>query len=537
MIIKRHFVLFVSTLLIFFSCKKESPYWDADFSSPVASSSLSLSNLFPDTIITSNQNGSLSISFDDEFFAFNADSLVNIPDTTIYNTFQPIMFPGGYYPYSPGFSMDINSQDEVKFDFPNSIELKEAIIKSGKLKIVVKNPLRQPVIFKCIVISATKNGNILSFSIPIAAGSRQQPQVKDTLVDISDYKVSFSGAAGNRTNTIVQDLDFMIAPYASSDTIKYGDSLQSYITFQNLIPEFARGYFGNELITIGPDTTAFDFFDKINSGTLALDSTEINMTLKNEFGVDVRGNIKQLSSIHPLNGNIELISNTLNSPFNLSRAVAISNGGSPVIPSSKTISFTQSNSNITQFIGNLPKKIGYKLSTQINPLGNVSGFNDFVYYGTGIKANLSVKIPLRFSANNLVLKDTTTFNLDALTEQIDRINEGKLILKATNSYPFSLKLKGILLDENNNPIDQLITSPGNVIEAPLLDANLQVIESKVSIIYIPFDKAKLESMKRARKIAYYVEFNTANGNQSITFYKNYKLDLLLTSEFNYTIKQ
>ncbi len=277
MMFKRYFLLLISTLLIFFSCKKETPYWDADFSAPVASSSLSLSNLFPDSIISSNQNGSLSIRFDDEFFAFTADSLVNIPDTTIYNSFQPILFPGGYYPYSPGFTMDINAQDEVRFDFPNSIELKEAIIKSGKLKIVVKNPLRQPVIFKCIVLSATKNGSILNFSIPISAGSRQQPKIKDTLIDISNYKVSFSGAAGNKTNTVLQDLDFMIAPYASSDTIQYGDSLQSYITFQNLIPEFARGYFGNEVISIGPDTSAFDFFDKIHSGTLALDSTEINL--------------------------------------------------------------------------------------------------------------------------------------------------------------------------------------------------------------------------------------------------------------------
>ena len=530
-----YFILTVSTL--FFSCKKESPYWDADFSAPVASSSLSLSNLFPDTIITANQNGSLNILFDEEFFAFNADSLVNIPDTTIYNTFQPILFPGGYYPYGPGFTMDINAQDEVKFDFSNNIELKEAIIRSGKLKIVVKNPLRQPVIFKCLVLSATKNGNALNFSLPVSAGTQQQPRIKDTLIDITNYKVLFSGSAGNKTNTIVQDLDFMIAPYASSDTIRYGDSLQSFITFQNLIPEFARGYFGNEAINIGPDTTAFDFFNKIHSGTLALDSTEINLSLKNEFGVDVRGNIQQLSSIHPLNGTVQLNSTSLNSPFNLSRATAINNGGAPVIPSGRTISFNQSNSNITQFIGNLPKNIGYHLSAEINPLGNVSGFNDFVYYGTGIKANLSVKIPLRFSANNLVLKDTTTFNLDALTEQIDHINEGKLILKAFNSYPFSLKLYGVILDENNNPIDHLINSPGNVIDAPLLDANQQVIDSKVSIIYIPFDKSKLENMKRARKIAYYIEFNTGNGNQPVSFLKNYKLDLLLTSEFNYTIKQ
>jgi len=519
------------------SCKKEKTYWDVDLSLPVASSSLSLSNLFPDTIISANQNGSLSIFFDDEVFSYTADSLVKIPDTTIYNTFQPIMFPGGYYPYTPGFTLDINVQDEVRFDFPNDIQLKEAKIRSGKLKLLVKNPLRQPVIFKCFVLSATINGNPLSLAIPINAGTRENPTIKDTLIDISGYKVSFSGAIGNKTNTIVQDLDFMIAPYATSDTIRYGDSLQSYITFQKLVPDFARGYFGSQTVTIGPDSTNFDFFNNINSGTLALDSTEIVLSLKNEFGVDIRGNIQQLKSIHPANGTVSLISSSLNSPFNMSRATAISSSLSPVIATNKLLSFTQNNSNITSFIGNLPRKIAYQLSAQINPLGNVSGFNDFVYYGTGLKANLSVKIPLRFSANNIVLKDTTTFNIDALAEQINLVNDGKLILKATNSYPFSLKLTGILLDEFNHPIEQLISSPNNLIESPLLNVSQEVTSPKTSILYIPFDRSKLENMKRAKKIAYYIEFNTANGSQVVSFYKNYKLELLLTSEFNYTVKQ
>ena len=527
----------VFSALALTSCKKEKTYWDVDLSVPIASSSLSLSNLFPDTIISANQNGSLNITFNDEVFSYTADSLVNIPDTTIYNSFQLIMFPGGYYPYGPGFTMDINSQDEVRFDFPNDIQLKEVKIRSGKLRIVVKNPLRQPVIFKCYVLSATKNGNTLSLSIPLNAGTRENPTTKDTLIDISGYKVSFSGASGNKTNTIVQDLDFMVAPYASNDTIKYGDSLQSFITFQKLVPDFARGYFGSETITIGPDSTNFDFFNQINSGTLSLDSAEIKLSLKNEFGVDIRGNIQQLKSSHPINGTISLTSSSINSPFNMSRATAIPSLGSPVIPSYKLISFTQSNSNITSFIGNLPNKIAYQLSAQINPLGNVSGFNDFVYYGTGLRADLSVKIPLRFSANNLVLKDTTTFNLDALSEQLDLVNDGRLILKATNSYPFSLKLTGILLDENNQAIEQLIVAPNNSIDAPILDINQIVAADKTSIIYIPFDRSKLENMKKARKIAYYVVFDTANGNQAISFYKNYKLDLLLTTEFNYTIKQ
>lgn len=533
---KIYLALFI--VIVLFSCRKEKTYWDADFVAPVASSSLNLSNLFPDTLLTSNANGSLRIALESDLFSYTADSLLELPDTTIYNFLTTLFpFPGSYFTYQPGQSFDMNPQNEINFTIANGVKLKEAIIRSGKLRLLIYNPLRQPSNFRCSVTSASKNGIPLNIIIPMSPGTAANPFIKDTLVDVSDYKIDFSGVAGNKTNTIYQALSLDILTTAVADTFKHNDSIKSYITFVDLVPQYARGYFGTQVIQVGPDTTAFDIFNQISSGTLGLDSAEIKLTITNQFGVDLRSTINTLKSINPSNGNVNLTGTNIGTAFNVGRAIATGIPTSPVIESVKQLAYNQSNTNINSFVGNLPKQIAYDLNANLNPLGNVSGFNDFVYYGTSLKAKMNANIPLRFSANNIVLRDTTEFNASALEEQLSNINEGFLLLRAHNSYPFSLKITGVLLDENNNQLEALIAGPENEIQAPLLDGNGIVVATKETFLKIPFDRAKLENIVKAKKIAYYIEFNTANSPSSITFYDHYKLDLLLTADFNYTLNR
>ncbi|MBK6835360.1 MAG: hypothetical protein IPG89_14260 [Bacteroidetes bacterium] len=533
---KLYFIFAIA--IVFFSCRKEKTYWDADFVAPVASSSLNLSNLFPDTLLTTNANGSLKIEIESDLFSYTADSLLELPDTTIYNFITTLFpFPGSYFTYQPGQSFDMNPQNEITFDIANGVKLKEAIIRSGKLRLLIKNPLRQPANFRCSVTSATKNGIPLSIIIPMAPGTAANPFIKDTLVDVSDYKINFSGPAGNKTNTIFQALSLDILTTAVADTFKYNDSLKSYITFVDLVPEYGRGYFGTQVIQVGPDTTAFDIFNQISSGSLGLDSAEIKLTIINQFGVDLRSTINNLKSVNPSNGSVSLTGANIGTSFNVGRAIATGIPTSPVVETVKQLTYNQSNTNINSFIGNLPKQIVYDLNANLNPLGNISGFNDFVHYGTSLKARMNAYVPLRFSANNIVLRDTTEFNATALEEQLGNINEGFLLMRANNSYPFSLKITAVLLDENNNQLESLIAAPDNEIQAPLLDANNIVVASKETFLKIPFDKGKLESIVKAKKIAYYIEFNTANSPASITFYNHYKLDLLLTADFNYTLNK
>jgi hypothetical protein len=534
---KKILIPIVASFLLL-SCKKEKTYWDADIVSPVATSSLNLSNLFPDTLLTANSDGSLKIALETDLFRLTADTLLKLPDTTFENMYvPPFVFPGQYFTYNPGDNINFLPSNEVTFDIANGVKLKEAMIHSGKLHVEIFNPLRQPTIFTCSVSSATFNSVALSVTMPMPAGTQAHPAYRDTFIDVSNYHVNFTGQAGNKSNTVIQNMAIQISPLATMDTMKYGDTLRTNITFIDLVPQFGRGYFGTQTLQLGPDTTVFDAFNQISSGSLNLDAANIQLQVTNEFGIDLRSNILFLQSLNPQNATIALNGPSIGSSFNVGRATATGNPAAPVIPYNKTLTYTELNSNITQFIGNLPRSISYSLSSQLNPLGNVSGYNDFAYYGTSLSAHMKAEIPLKFSANNIVLRDTTTFDISSLNEQIDNINEGKLRLRAINSYPFNLTLTGMLLDENNHVIETLISGPGNVILAPSVGPNGASIGTHETWLEIPFDKGKLESMKKARKIAYYIQFNTTNQPGSVTFMNTDKLDLLLTADFNYSINK
>ncbi|MCD6067784.1 MAG: hypothetical protein K0S33_2610 [Bacteroidetes bacterium] len=530
------YIIPVLASILFFSCKKEKPYWDTDIVAPVATSSLNLTNLFPDTLLESNSDGSLKIALETDLFKLAADTLLKLPDTTFENVYIPFTFPG-FYTYQPNDNINFLPNNEVKFDIANGVKLKEAIIRSGKLHIEIYNPLRQPTIFTCSVLSAKLNNVPLSIAMQMPAGTQASPAYRDTFVDVSNYRVDFSGAIGNQSNTVIENMAVLISPAATADTLKYGDTLRTNITFVDIVPQFGRGYFGTQTLNLGPDTTVFDVFNQISSGTLGLDEATIELLVSNQFGIDLRSTITALQSLNPQNATVTLTGPSIGSSFNVGRATATGNPASPVIPYNKTLVYNELNSNLTQFIGNLPRSISYSLNSQLNPLGNVSGFNDFVYYGTSLSARMKAEIPLKFSANNIVLLDTTEFDVSSLTEQIDNVNEGKLRLRATNSYPFNLSLTGVLLDENNNPIETLISGPNNVILSPNVDGNGISVGSRETWLEIPFDRSKLESMKKAKKIAYYIGFNTTNQPNSVTFLNSYKLDLLLTADFNYSVNK
>jgi hypothetical protein len=208
-----------------------------------------------------------------------------------------------------------------------------------------------------------------------------------------------------------------------------------------------------------------------------------------------------------------------------------------VSPSSKTFALNSSNSNVAAFIGNLPNRLSYKLTAQINPSvgpgGNQSFNNDFGYYGTSFSAALNMNVPLYFAASNLILADTISLNLSTIG-QLQNINKGDLILTATNSYPFSINLVATLLDVNKQPIGSLFSSP-SLIQCPPLDANGKVTGSQQSKLYIPLTPAKINMLQKARYVYYTATFNTANQPNQVKFYSNYTLGLLLTADINYTV--
>jgi len=534
--VKHSFVSFLLLIILLGGCRKENTFWEDDLVAPLAHGSLSLGNMFPDTTIKSNADSSLKIAFETALINYGIDSLLKIPDTTITtvstNTFLAT------YPFTPGASL-FNTTSSTYYNFPNGVLLKYASIRTGIVKVELTNTVRQPIDYHYQLLSGKKNNQILDtiFVIPgaVYSGTVLVSVGTNTCnINLAGYDIDFTGINKNQNNTIDQDGQISISTTAQADTLFLNQGLTSKFTFTGIVPQYAQGYFGNEIVSIGPDTTSFDVFNTIQSGMLNLNSADVKLKIVNEFGVAMRATINNLTAISTPNAATSTLtsSTVLNAANNINGA--INNGPlAPVTAATKTLTLNNSNSNIKDLIGILPDKFIYQLTTQLNPQGNQGGNNDFAYYGTGFKAYLNADIPLHFSASNIMLADTVDLTL-ANINQLDNINRGQLILTATNSYPFAINLQGYLLDANKNIIDILFSTP-NTIQAPMLDANFKVIAPLQSKLFVPLNPGKINSLKNAKYIYYSATFNTASQPSQIKFYDHYTLDLLLTADINYTI--
>lgn len=90
----------------------------------------------------------------------------------------------------------------------------------------------------------------------------------------------------------------------------------------------------------------------------------------------------------------------------INRAIDPNGWPGPVTYSPTQLSLNDNNSNVSAFISNLPDKITTAATLYTNPQGNVTNYNDFIYYKDGIKLDLDFEMPLNFMADNLSLCHT-----------------------------------------------------------------------------------------------------------------------------------
>jgi hypothetical protein len=259
---------------------------------------------------------------------------------------------------------------------------------------------------------------------------------------------------------------------------------------------------------------------------------DFDLKLENPIGMDARVYINNLASINTRTGNsINLANSIIGSPININRA---SESGPTVYPTYANFPLTTSNSNIKPMMENLPNKFGYSLQIITNPLGNVSGSNDFIYADKLLKATMSMEIPLSLIATNLTLEDTLDLNIQG-NEGSQNIHSGTLTLYAKNGFPFDASIQLYMLDENNNVSDSLYTTT-NTISQALLNSNLRVIAKKPTKLVTPVSESKMKLLYNTKKVKLKVKFNTASQSQYIKIYSDYSIDIQLIGDINYTIQ-
>ena len=428
----------------------------------------------------------------------------------------------------------INQPQSVSFPFPNGARLKKVKFLSGDLQIILKSTIADSIHFNYQLPSTTdasgKPINITSILPPAASGQTSSYTVN---YNLAGYTFDLTGPKKDTVNTFFNLLIARIDSNGKVESISLNDSLYVSYAILNVVPEYINGYLGSDTLNYGPVTIPFSVFKNIKGGTLNLKNINVSLAVQNNIGANGRVIVHQAQGIHSAtNSPVSLTGAMINKNLNIPRAV-----DHPLTPTLSNFTLTPSNSNVLNFIDNLPDKLNYNLTVYVNPNGNVSNYNDFVYYGSGMDISMNMNMPLSLIANRLELVDTIPFSLtsNSTTTNSAAIQSGVLTLIANNGYPLQANVQIYFLDGSYNIMDSLLASASPV-AAGVLDNNCQVVSSTQSKISAPFDEAKLNRIKLA-KYAYVKSYFTTVPNSQcgnyVKIYSNYSLGIIITGQFNY----
>ena len=512
------FILLISTIIL--SCmKNRGPVsWDANYSTPLAYGSLGITDIISDTLYSINTDNTINIHYKRNLYQLSLDSIVELPDNQLSNVFA-LPFPVAI-DFNPGQTF-INQPEEQNFSI-NSVELKDFSIESAILNYTITSTIQGEVIYDYTVNSAIDiNGNPFQISIVVpAAQNGSSSQISGT-INIPASNWNLEGASGNEINTILTTVNVKVSennllPISVSNL----DTLYIDNEIKAIVPISARGYFGEEIFQTGLDTTKLDFLNSIVSGSIGLSNIEMNLISNNGIGTDFRMLINSLSSIG--NNYIDLNHSIIGQTQNINRAYKV---GNSIITSESNQLINSSNSNINAFLENLPSDLGYDIMVELNPLGNVSGHNDFIHKDFPLNLDLDLTTPLAFNSNQLTIIDTIDIDLPDTIG----INYGSLYLELTNGFPLEAE---ILISTLNSPSQFQDLS---LISGANLNSSNIVSTPAVSSHVINVSAESMEELKTSRKIIISATFNTLSQPQLVDFYDYYNLSFKISADFNTTV--
>ncbi len=512
-------------VVLFFSCRKQTGVnWDVDAVFPIVNSTLNIKNFLGDSIFKSDNTGLLNISLTRTITALRLDSLLKLPDTTIVSTFTSVnpfgstLTPGQSFPFLPAA--------DITFNIGDGTAIKFATLAKGTLNVKYSNTIQEPLDLIYVINGAVKNGSVLTIKETIPPGVNAL--IKN--YDLSGYTLNMRGISGMQYNTLAQNYTITLNQNANPAQVNFGQGAKIEVAYSNVVPNYVEGYFGTPKVEIPLDTANFSLIDNFSAENFMLSSAVLDFKILNEFGVEFTGGFSNIKSINK-STIVPLITSEL-SNININRASKV---GNTVYQTVKTVSLSNANSNIAPFLSNLPDKLVYQGTVNVNPLGNISGYNDFAFGDNGLTVLADVNIPMRFNANNFVIQSKTSVDFSNI-KQLENVNSGTIIISALNGYPFAARLQAYMLNASGVVIDSLFNNSNNQIAAGQVNAQNIVVSSNSSQLRIPLTKEKISKLKETKNLKITSKFIMPPNPPDIKIYDYYTVNVNITADLNYHVK-
>lgn len=514
---KHKIFIFMAVLLVSMACRKEKTNWTSDWVVPIVNDSLLIKNYVNDSTLDINSDQSIQVIADRTLLNLDLSELINIPDTSIVQTFA-ISFAS--LELSPGFTF-IDEVKEHEFTF-DDVVLREARLKSGKAFIRIENPIPTKGIFTISLPGTEKNGQEFSHTETIDGGTIVEPGVGFITLDLSGYTIDMKGVDGDLYNMLQSKMNVKTDPNGPTVTITDQNIFRTNVEFKGLVVDYAKGYFGN--ITFSDTTTVnVDELSNVVGGAINVDDINLDLIISNGIDVRAQGNISLFESVNYSNNVVSLNHPYFDQNLNLNPATG---QWQSLTPSELYFTFDNSTGNLKGFLENLGSTYNVGYAITLNPYGNTSNGNDVLYPQSDVKVKLKANFPLLVGADDLTLQDT--FAIDFKNDnKLLRVESGRFILKSTNTFPFGAEVQLTLLDKHKNTL-KVLNSNGKISPA-LTNGNTDghiPIEEQIEFVV---DEAVTEALIDTKYLMVRAQFSSTYLNNNVV-YSNAALKFLLSSQ-------
>ncbi|MFT4660522.1 MAG: hypothetical protein ACI8XB_000790 [Patiriisocius sp.] len=422
---------FIVAMLVFLGCKREGNTWDIDVIGPVAQAELMLEDILPDSNLSTNDNDLFVLTINSDLLGLKPDTLASIPDTTVSNAYS---IPFTAFPLAPGtpFTSDDGS---IEVNPGNGISIKEASICEGLIIVEMINPLETTIIIDFTINGLSLDGIPFSISDSLLPGTNSNPTIKFLEFDMRDYEMNLTGESGFSSNELTQSLTVSNSDSGDLITISNLDTVRFNLAIENMFLTYVKGYLGSMEITEQGNFVLENMLN-LSPGNILVEQVSLDLNISNGIGVDFRILESEYLANNVDNELTLLIENDdLNDNININRAIDL---GSAPQYTNKVLHLDETNSNLVDIISLAPDSFNIMLTLEVNPLGNSSSFNDFVYKEHGVKLDADLNIPLSLAISDLILNDTLKFDIDE--DLFGKYEAGTLTLYADNSFPLDIEL-------------------------------------------------------------------------------------------------
>ncbi len=516
------FSVTILTLILLFACRKQfdTAAWDVDVLVPLAEGRLQLQDLSNEGTLTEDAKKLFHLVFEEEVLNIGIDTFVGIPDTTIREEYAvPIggVFIFGGIPFQ-------NEITETTYDLKD-IQLLEAIIMNSAIEVNLRNTLDARMLVRYSILSAERDGLVFrveEFVDPNSTLNRQYT--------LNGYTLDLTGINKNKTNTLTTEIEIMLDPADSAYQLQAGDLFVLENTFSDIIPSFARGYFGNQVFDFN-DVSEIEGFEQIPNGRIDFTEFDVSLEIDNRIGADLSLDVNGIRSFNISDAtSANLVHPVLQEDVFVGRGTLLTED--EVRATREVISLTQENSNLDELIEIRPDSIEFDLGIQINPLGNVSLGNDFVVNGQNLSAFLRVDVPLIVGLDGLELVDTLdfTFEREAENDPLEQLNYGFVNIHVRNAYPMQAGLQLYMQDTSGVVFDSLFTSR-QWIASGGVNASGRVTDTIQSKIELPIDQERFDQFEKTASLRAVANLNTTELD-SVGIYSDGFIDVKIVGDFN-----